>query len=67
MKSSDLIGSSHEIEVGLSLKIRININKLTISFNSSNLILLVKQTERLLSGLDLVYKMSTPRRYCYLT
>ena len=38
-----------------------------MSFNSTNLIELFKQTERLLSGLDLVYKMSTPQRYCDLT
>ena len=38
-----------------------------MSFKRTNLILLLKQTERLLSGLVLVYKMSTPRRYYQLT
>ena len=38
-----------------------------MSFNSTNLMLLFKQTEWILTGSDLVYKMSTPRRYCQLT
>ena len=38
-----------------------------MSVNSTNLIQIFKQTQRLSSGLDLVYKMSTPQRYCNLT
>ena len=38
-----------------------------MSYNSTNLIQFFEQTGRLLSGLDLVYRMSTTKRYCYLT